>query len=185
MRAYRRQLDRCDHFLHEHPQSASSWRMDEIKELERDPRVFKVVGDMCVWRLAPKYGAKGEFIRKRTAWLTSSAELARVLSQKCPGNHRHVELTGGGRTAAAARYPPKLVEAILKAIKVQLEKDDDQYVQHAFSAGPVAEQSFPADASWFAGGEQYWDDVNGGWLDPTKVKAARQEELDWMGTLAK
>ena len=28
--------------------------------------------------------------------------------------------------------------------------------------------------------EQYWDDVNGGWLDPEKVKAARKEELDWI-----
>ena len=180
VRAYKRQLDAGNHFLHEHPQAAGSWQMEEVKELESDPRVFKVIGDMCVWRLAPKHGARGEFIRKRTAWLTSSEELAKTLQEKCPGTHRHVELIGGGQTAAAARYPPKLVEAILRSIKRQLEIDEDQYVQHSFAAGPVAEQSFPVEAEWFAGEDRYWDDMNGGWLDPAAVRAARKEELDWM-----
>ena len=179
-RAYRRQLDAGNHFLHEHPQKAASWQMEEIRELEQDPRVHKVVGDMCVWKLAPRHGVKGEYIKKRTCWLTSSEELAKTLEKKCSGKHRHVELIGGGRTAAAAKYPPKLVEAILKAVQRQLVADDDQYVQHSFAAGPVAEQSFPADASWFEGEDHFWDDINGGWLDATRVRAARKEELDWM-----
>ena len=28
--------------------------------------------------------------------------------------------------------------------------------------------------------EQYWDDVNGGWLKPELCKQARKEELEWV-----
>ena len=30
------------------------------------------------------------------------------------------------------------------------------------------------------GPNQYWDDVNGGWLEPEFVQKARKEELDWV-----
>lgn len=53
----------------------------------------------------------------------------------------------------------------------------------SFAAGPVAEESFAwSSECWLDinGREEFWDDVNGGWLDPTKVKAARAEELELM-----
>ena len=54
---------------------------------------------------------------------------------------------------------------------------------HSFAAVPVAEESFAwSSECWLDinGKEEFWDDVNGGWLDPAKVTAASAEELEWM-----
>ena len=51
----------------------------------------------------------------------------------------------------------------------------------AADAGPVPTED---DRLWMKRQQEhfkdYWDDVNGGWLDPEKVEQARKEELDWI-----
>ena len=44
---YKYQLGRGKHDLHEHPWSASSWKLEQIQELLRDPRTTLVKADMC------------------------------------------------------------------------------------------------------------------------------------------
>ena len=78
------------------------------------------------------------FVRKETKWMTSSAELAKVLAGVCSNFtggpwHRHVRLIGGNKARFAAICPPKLVSAVLKAFKEQLRKDG--YDLHSFAAG--------------------------------------------------
>ena len=52
---------------------------------------------------------------------------------------------------------------------------------HSFDAGPVPDED---DRLYYKKQEEllgeYWDDVNGGWLDKAKVEMARKEELDWI-----
>ena len=182
--AYWRQLASGNHFLHEHPTSASSWREPVIEALAADPRVYKVRGPMCAWELL---GKGGDYVRKETTWLTSSSELAATLKRTCANvragveMHRHVHLTGN-TAAAAAVYPPKLVTAILKALRRQLRAEGDSYTLAAYDAGPSPDQREWWDDNPMADEttDRYWDDLNGGWLDPQKAKAARQEELQWM-----
>jgi hypothetical protein len=151
--------------------------MPEVKELEADSRVYKVTGPMCRWEMKAKDKDGNEgFVRKETSFLTSSKELAEILSGKCanaPGHfvHRHVHLVGGNRAKMAAEYPIKMVVAVLKAMRRQLIVDGKISAMNAFDAGPVADEIMdytfenPNQA-------EYWDDVNGGVLPLKEVEAA-------------
>ena len=48
---YRKQLRAGRYFLHEHPNSASSWKVDCIKELSKDPLVMQANIDQCAYGL--------------------------------------------------------------------------------------------------------------------------------------
>ena len=190
--AYWRQLDMGNHFLHEQPEGNESWQLDFIQELENDPRVYRVRGPMCHWKMKIR-GSDGKYLpgyaRKMTGWLTSSKELADELSQVCSNTkggviHRHVKLEGGNRTKQAARYPPKLVRHILKAITREYTNEGLAHAANAFAAGPVCEEAdgkaFSAEDLNDESQHRFWDDVNGGWLDPIRVRAARRLEVDWI-----
>ena len=166
--------------MHEHPKGSSSWKEPEIKELEKDPRVYKVSGPMCHRRMMSEDDQVDTgYVRKETTWLTSSQEIANILQTSCGGTHRHVQLVGG-RAAACARYPPKLVREILKALKKQLEKQCDEFATNSVVAGPTTEDTFSWKSNTWLGSsdpEEYWDDVNGGALFAAEVRNARAEEL--------
>ena len=55
-----------NHFLHERPMSARSWKEPEMEELMADPRVHKVSGPMCVWKMLAE-GENGEMGYVRVA----------------------------------------------------------------------------------------------------------------------
>ena len=68
------------------------------------------------------------FVRKYTGWLTISKLLAELLEGICANElgderhwHRHIVLEGGWRTRMAQVYTPKLVNAILIALKKHLQ----------------------------------------------------------------
>ena len=52
IKAYEGQLSMGRHFLHEHPEHASSWCMSEMREFLFDGRIHFVLGPMCHWRIA-------------------------------------------------------------------------------------------------------------------------------------
>ena len=73
--------------------------------------------------------------------------------------------------------PPNLVTAVLKVIK---RKVLDQKVISAVelqSGGPTAELPELWNQPDY---KEYWDDVNGGFLNPRLVREARLLELDWI-----
>ena len=161
--------------------------MPEVEALAADPRVYKVSGPMCrfAMRATGDDGVEG-YVRKDTTFLTSSLELAKVLQGVCSNErgkdlHRHVHLIGGGQATAAAEYPVKMVRAVLRGMRRQLERDGKWSPMNAFDAGPVPEDD---ERTWMARQEEayglYWDDVNGGYLPAKEVEQARKEELNWM-----
>ena len=183
-RAYWRQLENGDHFLHENPPN-DSWEMPEMKALADDPRVYVVKGPMCNWSmmLEDDNGIKG-YVRKETKWMTSSKELAEILEGICSNFtgtqpwHRHVHLVGNNRAQLAAVYPPMLVTAILKAIKRQLAADGRDV--NSFAAGPSPDQPEPQHTS--SDDEDEDDEEYEEELDPEDpmVKAAEAEEMAWI-----
>ena len=181
---YRRQLELGRHFLHEHPKGSASWKMPEMVELINDKRTFLVEGPMCRWGMTARdnQGQEG-FVRKNTRWLTSSQEIAEVLRGSCSNEkggeqHRHVQLIGGGRAAAAAQYPVALVTAVLRGLQRQLREDARSL--HEFHAGPVPEEEELLTGELPDDGVGYYDDVHGKKLDEEEVRKARALELDWI-----
>ena len=95
VKLYRLQAEQGRWFLHEHPNSASSWKLPEVQALMNDLGIQKTVGHMC------RYGmqSSNEFgpgkVKKPTGFLTNSSLLADCLNHKCLGGHQHVQLVGG------------------------------------------------------------------------------------------
>ena len=63
--------------------------------------------DLCMYGLrttsAGVRGAKEEFSKKPTKFMTNSARIAEELSRRCRGLHAHQRLIGGKRAEAAAK----------------------------------------------------------------------------------
>ena len=111
-------LARGKHFLHEHPQGASSsWKEGCVERLANQDGVNTTVGHLCQYGMAiiDESGASVP-IMKPTRWLSSSIQMLRRLSSKCKNEHKHGSLLNG-KAAGAAIYPQKLCVEILKGIR--------------------------------------------------------------------
>ena len=77
------------YFLHEHPASATSWRLPEVVAFcAQHPQLYAVVGDMCQFGMtSTKPGGEEAPAKKPTRWLTNSACIVAALERKCPGEH--------------------------------------------------------------------------------------------------
>ena len=127
---YDYQLKRGKHFLHEHPWTARSWKLDFIQDLLNDERVHLVEGHMCDFGMTShvngKHGERG-LVKKPTGFMTSSYEIAQLLNRKCSGGHQHVPLVGG-RAAGAQVYPEMLCQAIVDGMLRQKNIDESNRV---------------------------------------------------------
>ena len=65
-------------------------------------------GDMCCYDLRQIVGGEEYYIKNLTRFLTNSTYVGEALSLKCRGQHRHIELTGGGRTGRSEICPDDL-----------------------------------------------------------------------------
>ena len=83
------------HFLHEHPATARSWQLRQVQEIVYHPGIHTVIGDMCTWSMMQQDSKGMGYIKEPTRFMTNSECIARRLSQRCPGNHRHIQLVGG------------------------------------------------------------------------------------------
>ena len=183
IRMYHKQIDAGRHFLHEHPWSTDSWYYPEVKALSEKQGVYLVKGPTCKWEMQAEdpQGLQGKgYVRKETGWLTNSAALAESLAEQCSNEtgdlwHRYVHLVGGIARGAAV-YPPKLVKAGLQGLREQMAQDGHLSSVDAYAAGPVPEEPAMPAGDWY----QYWDDVNGGYLDPAGVEEARALEMDYI-----
>ena len=94
-------------------------------ELLEHPRVSTTVGHQCCYGLASR-GPHGELpAKKPTMSASSSVHMLARLSKKCDKSHRHQQLTEG-RAAAAAFYPPQLIEQILRGIRDTADAEAQQ-----------------------------------------------------------
>ena len=104
-------------FVHEHPESAQSWREPCMERLANLPGVVKARIDMCAYGLKSA-DAKGEgLVLKPTTILTNSTVMGEKLAKRCTGGHRHVRLKGGNRCSRAAIYTVEFCEAVVAAYK--------------------------------------------------------------------
>ena len=186
------------YLLHEHPEGASSWQEECIANMLCKEGVMRVNGDQCPYGLQTKDGAKVGLARKATGFMTNSICIAQKLDKRCPnpsGNpiHQHIVLDNG-RTRAAQIYPEKLCKAICEGLQEQIRKDERgqfllmnldndgttssaelqnsaQKIKHKY---PTVEEDNDEDL------EAAWDDVSGMEFDPKMVKAARQEEIEYV-----
>ena len=103
---YGEQLSQGRYFLHDHPTSASSWKVKCMSDLERDPTVLTAEIDQCAYRLMSKDAEGDAPAKKPTRFLTDSVAFEQALSMKCQGCRRHIQLVEG--RASSHKSAPKL-----------------------------------------------------------------------------
>jgi hypothetical protein len=202
MQVYEVQLKAGRHFLHEHPQSASSWQDLRMAKMLKHPRVNTVVAHLCQYGMKTK-GNDGLWYpaKKATRFASSSEEVLQMLDRKCDGAHVHHHLTQG-RAKHAAVYPPELCRAILRGIEkqrlregakrpshaeMQVDRgrgvfslqDNDEKIELAEDARQE-ELMHESEALSKVGQAQYFDNLSGSALPPRLVEKARKEEIDFM-----
>ena len=73
--------------------------------------------------LTPGAEGKPTPAKKPTTFMTSSRQMADLLSRRCDGSHKHQPLVSG-RCKNAAFYPLKLVQTILQGIRNTKDAED-------------------------------------------------------------
>ena len=111
--------------MHEHPVQASSWDIDEIRQMAKEEGVVITVADQCMYGL--KTWSKDRSIkdmpaRKRTKFMTNSPCIAEELSRRCKGQHVHQQLMDG-RATEAAIYPEPLCRAICVGLIREMKRN--------------------------------------------------------------
>ena len=205
---YQIQMDGGRYFLHENPESASSWERPPMARLACDPRVERVVGDQCQYGQQSHTGAP---VRKATGWMSNSKEILRTLEKRCKGTRGECSRARGGRheTASgrvareAAIYPFKLCRAILEGCRNQLlkdgrlshglygiqsifEEDSARLLQPLYRDAITGEELSGEDAeaaekvfNLKGNVNVFKDSVTGQPLEPTLVTAARKLEMEY------
>ena len=122
---YRIQLSNGRHFLHEHPETATSWSDPAMLDLLSLPKVSSVVSDQCEYGLlTPGPGGVPMAAKKPTRWASSSPHMLKRLSKRCSKTHVHQQLVGG-RAKACENYPLELITEILRGIRDTADHEEE------------------------------------------------------------
>ena len=185
VKVYRAQMRAGRYFVHEHPQSATSWKVDSIEKLSESPMVLKAYANMCAFGMTSKDKEGEAPVLKPTVFMTNSVEIKNELAQKCRGCKRHVHLMEG-RASAAQVYPPELCRAVCRGIVNQARVDASELFSMKSIGGEAdinAMMEINAveheDNDW----RRYWDDTSGQPLDWELTTAARKEEIECIHTM--
>jgi hypothetical protein len=188
---YELQIRRGDYFVHEHPAGATSWKCECIRRMMSIPGVIATVADQCQYGLTSKDELGVGAARKATRFLTNAPYIAEELNKRCPGDHRHVHLISG-RASGAQRYPHGLCAAFCRGAANQLRKKkpleprDEREIRERIKERTLEEKIRRKDlgvqeiSTMTHQDTEAWDDVKQVWLDPSKVKEARAEEMDYV-----
>ena len=116
-RLARQQVDRGGRVLFEHPWAATSWREPCLEALLALEEMRRVRCDQCQFgqTAVDADGSVGP-ARKATGFMTNDEIIANAVERRCFGGHQHVQLLQG-RAKACEKYPPRLVAAILRALR--------------------------------------------------------------------
>jgi hypothetical protein len=182
------QLAAGRYFLYEHPWSAWSWKLKPVVEVMGLAGVLLVEGHQCAYGQASRDpDGQMRLAKKPTGWLTNCPCIAAVLSKRCANeglpedqHHRHASLMGS-RASACERYPPKLVLAVLRALRSQRMLDG---TVGALEVGLTVEEPDVLTTA-AAGGvhKDVWDRISGQLMDGERVHKAREEEMVYMRML--
>ena len=127
MDVYAWQASRGKKFLHEHPWSATSWKLDFVQKVAAMPGVEVRKGHQCPFGQTSTDATGEGLVAKPTGWMSNCSEVLDAVAVECSNkskpaaqHHRHVQLIGG-RASAAERYPPRLIKAILRGLRRHLQ----------------------------------------------------------------
>ena len=96
MELYREQMRHSRYFLHEHPAYASSSQEEVVQKVLSEEGVVRATCAQCLYGCEPD--AK-EPVKKPTAFMTNSPEVARQLEQRCKGRGGDCSRPQGGQHA--------------------------------------------------------------------------------------
>ena len=105
------QLQRGDHGLHEHPDTATSWNLPSVKDSLAHDEVILVKSHQCRFGLQ----VQDKPNRKSTLFATTCDAIAVNLQKLCQCTEPHQPLMSG-LPRLAQEYPPELVKAILDGL---------------------------------------------------------------------
>ena len=159
-------------FLHEHPETAWSWKVSEVVALSQQEGVHKTTAHMCQYGMTSRDEQGTGLVKKPTTFLTNSQHIAEQLSLKCQGGHRHVQLVNG-RAHKAEIYPRPLCYAMLKGLFNELVDRGVLHPQRVLQQ--VCEEAIDEVQNDLV---EFVDDLSGAVLDPELVLKARQEEVE-------
>lgn len=157
------------YFVHEHPLAATSWRLPSVQRLAKEKGVYLVHADQCAY--GQHLPGDEALVKKPTLFMTNSPELARILGDRCSGQHEHRTLLGGGRAKKAQVYPEGLCRAMCQGARLQRWMDLEQ-AEH--------DQPIQALSASQADYGVYFDDVTGAPLKTSLVEEARREEMEYV-----
>ena len=106
---YEMQMAMGNHFLHEHPAGADSWKTPWVHSLQQDLRVAEVNVHQRM------HGCTN----KPTRFMSSAWVLLEHLGRGCSWDHEHQTAVRRGHVTAAAEYPARLSKAVLCGIDAQ------------------------------------------------------------------
>ena len=182
-RLYREQMAHGRYFLHEHPKSATSWKLGCMTELSNDPMLLTAEIDQCAYGLRSKDKEGEGPAKKPTRFLTNSVAMQQALSKKCQGCVRHVQLVEG-RASAAQEYPRELCRAVTRGIieQARLDTKTEEHPEGMYSLVCKDIEDGLYDINHIRHDEEdwkaYWDDLSGEKLDTKLTKEARAEEIE-------
>lgn len=102
---------RGDHGLHEHPETATSWRLPKVINYLSQDEVVMVKSHLCRFGLV----INGHLSRKATLFATTCDAIAINLQKLCECTEPHQQLISGLPKLAQV-YPPQLVNAIIDGL---------------------------------------------------------------------
>ena len=171
VKLYRLQDEGGRFFLHEHPNSATSWKMPEVLKLMNDLQLEKTTAHMCRYGMKSADESGGGRVKKPTGFLTNSSFLRDQLGKRCMGGHHHIQLLGG-RARACQVYPDKLCRAILVGIRNELV-NTGKIKANSMDMLNVSQENLDPEEYF----DEYVDDVSGQPLVRELVQSARKEEM--------
>ena len=208
MQLYQMQIQSGRYFLHEHPQGATSWDLEMVKEIESMGGVYKVSCDQCQYGLETSVKGESRPARKPTAFMSNSWFVTNELTRKCDGSHAHFSLMEG-RAKKAEQYPDGLCKAVCVGMQKQQAYDKTGLCALYSISTKEREKSMIA-----AGMPPHWrdeqhedqleeqilqreihllrvkdgevwakDDISGVALDPVEVQKARALEMDYFNKM--
>ena len=112
MKLYQIQWGDGRYFVHEHPETASSWQEQCVRNMLQRQGVIRVTGDQCRYGLTSYDGSRVGFARKSSGFMTNSQCIAKRMSLRCPNKMGHkvheLVILISGRAKKAEVYPDAL-----------------------------------------------------------------------------
>ena len=185
---YREQIEGGRMFLHEHPESATSWGEQCIRDIMQIPGVERAVGHQCQYGQQVQRGKyKDQPVRKATGWMSNAPRLLARLDRKClgqggqctrPSGGKHV-MASGHVAREAAVYPRNLCKAIIRGMMDEMHSRGiwrpGEVGMHAVADEDNLDQTIASEKCSGA----YRDDISGQLLRDDLVKEARAKELQY------